>query len=285
MIVSLSGSTGFIGQALLQKMQRMGWTVREIHRESFLKPDQEFLEELIEGSDVVINLAGAPVSLKWTAACKQQIIDSRVNTTRKISSAVNSTQQKPALFISFSAIGIYDSLNTHSEASTAYSGSFLSSVCRAWEQEAQNSISHTRTVIFRTGLVLGDGGGALKKMYFPFSIGAGGKIGNGKQPVSFIHIDDLVEAVLFTIENTSVSGIVNAVSPCFSFNAEFSDVLAKVLGQPCWLTVPAFALRMVYGEGAQILLEGQKVLPEKLELAGFRFKYPTIQNALIQIYG
>ena len=285
MIIALSGSTGFVGQAIIQKMRSLSLTFKIINRASFKRSDREFAEEYIEGSDVIINLAGSPVSRKWTAAYKQEILDSRVMTTRKISSAINLAKQKPSVFISASAIGIYDSVNTHTESSTAYADTFLAQVCTAWEKEAQNSQDFTRVVIFRTGLVVGRDGGALAKMHLPFSIGLGGKIGNGLQPVSFIHINDLVNAMLFTIENQSIRGIVNAVTPYPSFNEEFTDKLAKVLGQTSWLTIPAFALKMLYGEGAEILLEGQKVLPEKLEQAGFRFDFPTIQNALVQVYG
>jgi uncharacterized protein (TIGR01777 family) len=285
MIVSLSGSTGFVGQALMMKMRQLGWTVRVINRDSFAMPDHEFLEEITEGADVVINFAGAPVSKKWTSDQKLEIMNSRVNTTRKISESIIGAKNKPSVFISASAIGIYDSINTHAESSDAYSDSFLADVCRRWEQEALKSEIATRVVIFRLGVVLGEDGGALGKMHFPFSIGLGGKLGNGKQPVSFIHIADLVEAIIFTIENPSVRGIVNAVSPYPSNNEEFTDTLGKVFKKPAWLSVPAFALKMVYGEGAQVLLDGQRVFPEKLLQAGFKFKYPTIQNALVQIYG
>ena len=285
MIVALSGSTGFIGQALVKKMRQREWTFRIIDRGSFSLPDHAFLKENIEGTDVVINLAGAPIAKKWTEAYKREILDSRINSTRKIADAINNAHLKPSVFISASAIGIYDSVNTHTESSLAFADSYLAMVCREWEQEALNTKASTRLVIFRNGLVLGPDGGALKKMHFPFSIGLGGKIGNGTQAVSFIHLTDLVEAMFFAIENPSVCSIVNAVAPYPSTNAEFTDKLGKVLGQPTWLTVPAFALKMIYGEGAQVLLEGQKVLPEKLEQAGFRFKYPTIQNALKQIYG
>jgi len=285
MIVALNGSSGFIGQALLKKMRDRSWTFRLITRDTCNKPDDEFLGEFIEGSDAVISFAGAPVARKWTPAYKKEIMDSRVLTTRKISSAINQAGRKPSSFISASAIGIYDSLNTHTESSTSFAGTFLAGVCKSWEQEAEITGPGTRLVIFRTGVVLGSEGGALKKMHFPFSIGLGGKIGSGKQPVSFIHINDLVEAILFAVENPSIQGVVNAVAPYPSDNAEFSDKLAKVLGQTCWLTIPGFVLKMMYGEGAEILLDGQKVLPEKLEKAGFRFKYPAIQNALVNIYG
>jgi hypothetical protein len=284
MIVSLSGSSGFIGQALTNTMMKLGWTVRVINRDSIALPDREFLEQKIEGTDVVINLAGAPVSAKWTEAYKQEIMRSRVDTTRKISDAINQATHKPSLFISASAIGIYDSIKTHTESSTDYANSFLAEVCRNWEKEAMTAENPTRVVILRLGVVLGEDGGALKKMHFPFSIGMGGKLGNGDQAVSFIHIADLADAILFIIGNPSMSGIVNAVTPYPSYNAEFTDKLGKVFDQPTWLSVPAFALKMMYGEGAQVLLEGQRVIPEKLVQAGFSFKYPTIQNALVQIY-
>jgi uncharacterized protein len=285
MVVALSGSTGFVGQALIKKMRQLGWTIRIINRDSFSMPDQEFLAEKTEGADAVINLAGAPVSKKWTPAYKQEILSSRVNTTQKISESINSALKKPAVFISASAIGIYNPVNTHAESSVAFANSYLAEVCRKWEQEAHKSENDTRVVIFRLGIVLGPDGGVLGKMRLPFSIGLGGKAGSGKQAVSFIHIADLVEAIIFTIENPSISGIVNAVTPYPSTNAEFTDKLGKVFDQPAWLAVPAFALKILYGEGAQVMLEGQKVLPEKLLQAGFKFKYPTIQNALVQIYG
>jgi uncharacterized protein (TIGR01777 family) len=285
MVVALSGSTGFVGQALVRRMRQLGWTIRIINRDSFSMADQEFIAEKTEGADAVINLAGAPVSKKWTPAYKQEIMNSRVNTTRKISTSINSAQKKPSVFISASAIGIYDSLNTHTESSNAFADSYLAEVCRSWEHEAFQSEHTTRVVIFRLGVVLGPDGGALGKMRIPFSIGLGGKVGNGRQAMSFIHINDLVEAVIFTIENPSISGVVNAVSPYPSTNSEFTDKLGKVFDQPAWLAVPALAFKIMYGEGAQVVLEGQKVLPEKLLQAGFKFKYPTIQNALVQIYG
>jgi uncharacterized protein len=285
MIVAVSGSTGFVGQALLRKLRERSCTIRMIDRNAFQKTDGEFLDEYIEGCDAVINLAGAPVARKWTEAWKQEILGSRVMATAKIATAINNAITKPKVFISSSAIGIYNSTNTHTESSMAYSGSFLAKVCQEWENEARRTELSTRLVIFRTGMVLGSDGGALKKMHLPFSIGLGGKTGNGKQAVSFIHIDDLAEAMLFTIDNPAIVGIVNAVTPYPTCNSEFSDRLAKVLGQPCWVTIPGFVLRLLYGDGAQVMLDGQTVLPEKLEQAGFRFKYPTIQNALVKIYG
>jgi uncharacterized protein (TIGR01777 family) len=284
MITAISGSTGFIGRSLIRKMRELDWTIRMMNRDSFALSDQDFLEQKTEGSDVIINLAGAPVSRKWTPEYKQEIMRSRVDTTRRITGSIMQANVQPSVFISASAVGIYDSENLHNESSTAFAGTFLADVCRSWEQEAMNAADVTRVVILRTGVVLGKNGGALEKMHRPFSIGLGGKLGNGKQHVSFIHINDLVDAILFIIENPGIRGIVNAVSPYPSTNAELTDKLAKVMQQPAFLSVPPFALKMMFGEGAQILLEGQKVLPEKLLQAGFRFRYPTLQNALVEIY-
>jgi uncharacterized protein (TIGR01777 family) len=285
MIVALSGSTGFVGQSIMTRMRQLGWTIRVINRDSFALPEQEFLSQKIEGTDVVINLCGASISKRWTNQYKKEILDSRILTTRKIVDSINRAEKKPSLLISASAIGIYDSVNTHSELSESLSDSFLAHVCRCWEHEALLAEPSTRVAILRLGVVLGRDGGALSRMHLPFSIGLGGKLGSGKQPFSFIHINDLVEAVMFTIENSLVSGVVNAVSPYPVTNAEFTETLGKVLEQPAWFTVPAFALKMVFGEASRIMLDGQRAMPEKLLKAGFNFKYPTIRNTLVKIYG
>jgi hypothetical protein len=284
MIVSISGASGFIGQALIRKIQHKDWIYKIIDRESLKLSDHEFLNQFIEGSDVVINLAGAPISKKWTPAYKEELISGRVNTTRKIAAAINNAERKPSVFISASAIGIYNSTETHTETSRLFASNYLAEICIDWEKEAQAAANSTRLVIFRLGLVLGVDGGALGKMHRLFRAGLGGKLGSGKQPVSFIHIRDLVDAFVFAIENGTITGIVNAVAPSPIDNAEFTKNLAKVFGQPAIFTVPEFALNLVYGEGAQVLLEGQKVLPEKLLEAGFKFQYPTIQNALVNIF-
>ncbi len=284
MIAAISGAGGFIGRSLARKLRENGWTVRVMNRDAFSMTDGEFTGSMIEGADIVINLAGAPVSKRWTPAYKQEILDSRILTTRKIASAIVRATKKPFLLISASAIGIYDSQGTHTESSTAFGDTFLAEVCRQWEAEAMAAGEECRVVLPRLGVVLGKDGGALESMYRPFSIGLGGKIGNGKQPVSFIHIDDLAEALLFLIGDPSIGGPVNLVSPYPTDNAEFTDILAKVMHQPAWLTIPAFALKLMFGEGARILLEGQRVIPEKLEQAGFRFRYPTMRNALAAIY-
>jgi len=284
MIAAISGTSGFIGRFLAQKMQNLNWEVKRMSRDTFSLPLSEFTDRFISGTDVVINLAGSPVSGRWNPTVKKEILESRTTTTRKISDAIIQAQTRPCLFISASAIGIYNNEMVHTEESTGFGGSFLAQVCKQWEAEAMPASNLTRVVIMRLGVVLGEEGGALSKMYLPFSVGAGGKLGSGQQPVSFIHLSDLAEAILFIINQPAITGIVNATTPYPTDNAEFTDKLGKVLNKPALFTIPRAVLKMIYGEGASVLLEGQRVLPEKLIKAGFRFKYPTIQNALVEIY-
>ncbi len=284
MIVAISGASGFVGQALTKKITEKGGIVRVIDRQSLSLSENEFNKQKIEGTDVVVNLAGASVSRRWTPEWKKEIYNSRINITRKIAEGIISADNKPSLLISASAVGIYDSIHTHSESSSLFAETYLAKVCRDWEGEASKAGKSTRVVIFRFGVVLGENGGALKKMQGPFSHGLGGKIGNGKQVMSFIHLADLIDAILMATETPAMHGIYNAVSPYPVTNAEFTVTLGKILRQPAILTIPPFALKLMYGEGAQVLLEGQRALPERLMEAGFTFRYPTLQNALKRIF-
>jgi uncharacterized protein (TIGR01777 family) len=284
MQISMSGATGFIGDMLIKRFFEKGWPVNVIDRQSLTLDDKEFIEKKIEGSDVVINLAGAPVLKRWNEGYKKEIYDSRIDTTRKITIAIRNARRKPLVFISGSAIGIYNSKETHTEESRHFAADFMGKVCRDWEHEALEAAVSTRVVIFRTGVVLGQNGGALKTMYTPFKFGLGGIIGNGKQSFSWIHITDLMNAFVFAIENESFSGIVNAVAPDPTTNYHFTKTFGKVLNQPAIMRVPEFALKLMYGEGSQALTSGQNVLPEKLLKAGFTFSFPTIEKALMNLY-
>ena len=234
MIVSISGAGGFIGKALTNAFYAKGWSVKPISRESLSMTDEDFRNSKIEGCDMVINLAGANISKRWTKDYKKEILESRVHATRKIVSSILACSQPPKLFISVSGTDIYDSINTHDENSTSFAGNFLGNVCREWETEALKASSKLRVVIPRMGMVLGDGG-ALDKMYPAFSLGLGAKIGKGNQVISFIHIKDLVNAFIFIIEQESLKGPVNLVSPYPVTNAEFSSTLGKALKQPVFL--------------------------------------------------
>jgi uncharacterized protein len=284
MQISMSGATGFIGNMLNNRFIEKGWSVNIIDRKSLAMNEKEFLEKKIEGSDVVINLAGAPVLKRWNENYKNEIYHSRIDTTRKIATAIRNANRKPDVFISGSAIGIYNSIETHTEESQHFSDDFMGKICRDWEHEAFEASGSTRVVIFRTGVVLSKNGGALKTMDTPFKIGLGGVIGSGKQAFSWIHIFDLIDAFIYTIENETISGIVNAVGPEPTTNYHFTKTFGKVLVQPTIMRVPEFALRMIYGEGSRALTAGQNVLPEKLLKKGFIFRFPTIEKALLDLY-
>jgi uncharacterized protein len=284
MKISISGASGFIGKEIMRRFADEGWTFNVIDRGSFSLPDTEFSLRKIEGSDVVINLAGAPIVKRWTEDYKKEIYASRILTTRKIAQAITRLEAKPKLFISASAIGIYDPSGTHSESSTALATDFIGQVCRDWEEEARRADGFTRLVVLRTGLVLGTGGGTLKTMYTPFSMGLGAAIGNGSQPFSWIHLEDLFNVYKFIIAAENITGIVNAVAPEPTTNLHFTKIFGKVLNQPAVLRIPEFALKLMYGEGAGAVTSGQSVLPDKLLGSGFIFKFPTIEKALVDLY-
>lgn len=284
MQVSLSGSTGFIGSELVQKHADKEWNFTIINRESFSMDDATFTEKKIEGADVVINLAGAPVIHRWTESYKSEIYHSRIDTTRKIARCIMQAHSKPKVFISASAIGIYDSQGIHSEESTGFSGDYLGKVCKEWEAEALAAQSHTRVVIIRTGIVLGRNGGALATMNKFFKVGLGGITGDGKQDFSWIHVRDLLNIYEFIIANESMQGIVNGVAPNPTTNLHFTKTFGKVLMQPAIMKIPDFALKAIYGEGAVSLIKGQKVVPEKLLQHGFVFQYPAIESALLNLF-
>jgi uncharacterized protein (TIGR01777 family) len=284
MQISISGSTGFIGKHLIKKFSEKGWKVNVIHRDSFRMPDEEFAENMINNADVIINLAGAIIAKRWSTSWKKEIVDSRIETTRKIADGILLTQKKSRLFISPSAVGIYDSIHRHDEESNFLSKGFLADVCREWENQALRVKDSTRLVIFRTGVVLGNEGGVLQKLYPVFSKGLGGPIGNGKAMMSWIHIHDLVGAYLYVIGHGEIEGIINLVSPDVVTNHYFTRTLGKVLNMPAIVTVPLFLLKILYGEGANALTTGQDAIPAKLIKNGFIFKYPTIEKALMDLY-
>jgi uncharacterized protein len=284
MQLCISGSSGFIGRELTDVLTDKGWTFRIINRESVTMDDDEFLEKKIEGANAVINLAGAPILKRWTESYRKEIYESRIGTTRKIARAIINARVKPKVFISASAIGIYDSVNVHDEESSCFAGDFLGKLCSDWEAEAMAARDETRVVIVRHGVVLSSKGGALKRAHGPFSFGFGGVIGDGSQAFSFIHIRDLVRVYRILLENGDISGIVNAVAPEPTTNFHFTKTLGKVLNQITVFKIPPSAVRLIYGDAAVTLTEGQKVIPGKLVKNGFTFEFPTIEKALLNIY-
>ncbi|MCF8230975.1 MAG: TIGR01777 family oxidoreductase [Bacteroidales bacterium] len=284
MKIAVSGSTGFVGQQLVKSLEKEGHEVTALVREDFMH-DASTLANRISGVEGIIHLAGAPIIKRWNEKHKERIYHSRIDTTRLLTKAIKSLKEKPGLFISTSAIGIYSSDfdRVHTEETYEYGETFLAKVCKDWEAEAYLIKPFTRFVIFRFGVVLGKNGGALKQMLPLFKAGLGGKIGSGKQGFSWIHIDDLLKAYHFVINNKEAEGIFNLTAPQPVSNKEFTEKLAKVLKRPAIFSVPEAFMKMIYGEGAQMLTSGQYVRPRRLISHSFKFEYPTVEKALKDI--
>jgi uncharacterized protein (TIGR01777 family) len=283
MNIAISGIAGLVGRALTDRLLNNDHCVTGLVRADFESGKSHLLTKL-EGVDAVIHLAGAPILKRWTSEWKETIFTSRVNTTSLLVSAINEMVNPPRIFISASAVGIYDTFEVHDEYSTAYGEDFLSEVCMAWESEATKvNTSKVRLSILRLGVVLSARGGALKKMLLPFKMGVGGKIGDGLQPMPFIHIDDLTKAIEWLIHSDDKKGIFNMVAPQMISNIEFTKALTGVLNRPAFFTVPEFVLRLFYGDASQVLTEGQKVVPKRLPEQGFRFDFTDIQSTLTHL--
>jgi uncharacterized protein (TIGR01777 family) len=283
MNIAISGITGLVGQALSDHLSAKGHSVTGIGRKDF-KKDAAFMQEKLRDVDVVVHLAGAPILKRWNKKWKDAILKSRTETTRKLVEAMNSMEKPPAVFVSASAVGIYDTFEVHDEYSTEFADDFLSRVCQQWEAEAMNiNTQKVRLSIVRLGMVLALDGGALKQMLLPFKMGVGGKIGDGLQPMPYVHIEDLVRGIEWIIEHDDQKGVFNLVAPQMISNAEFTSALSAILNRPAFFVAPEFGLRILYGEAAGILTKGQKVVPHRLPDSGFKFLFPDIRLALTNL--
>jgi uncharacterized protein (TIGR01777 family) len=269
--VAVTGSTGFVGSALVRALRSAGDEVIAVPRGT----------AEIDDAEAIVNLAGAPIAVRWTEHRKREILTSRVEGTRRIVDAIARRSDPPRVLVSASAIGFYgdrgdERLSEESSAGT----DFLAGVVRDWEAAA--AAARVRSVQLRFGIVLGAHGGALAKMLPPFRMGVGGRLGAGKQWMSWISLHDLVHVIRFAIDESSLSGPVNAVAPNPVTNAEFTTALGHVLHRPAVLPVPAVALRAVFGEMAALtMLASQRVEPARLEGDGFRFAHPNLEGALV----
>jgi len=281
MKVLISGSTGLVGKHLSAALKSKGFEVVSAGRTDFAS-GAAALAEKVNKVEVVVNLAGAPVVARWSEAYKKEIEDSRFQTTALLTEAIALATKKPRLFISTSAVGIYPDGEVFTEANARVGDDFLAKVCTAWEARAMKAAKETKVAIFRLGIVLAADGGALQKMLLPFKMGLGGPIATGKQGFSWIHINDLVNAYLFVIEK-QLQGVFNLTSPRPTDNATYTRALGKVLHRPVFMPIPAFALKLVFGEGALMLTSGQKAIPENLIKAGFVFEHPDIEEALADL--
>ncbi len=238
----------------------------------------------LEGSDVVINLAGASILGRWNPQYKKTLRQSRLETTEKIAEAIAQCLTPPHTFLNASAVGIYDSYHQHDEASRHLAEDFLADLVRSWERAAMLAHSErTRVCTMRFGVVYGEGGGAMAKMLPPFKWGLGGKMGDGFQMVSWIHLEDLVRGCAFLIERPDIRGAVNFTSPEPISNWEQTRAMGRILRRPVFFAVPAWIVRLAFGEGASVMLDSKEVYPKVLQESGFEFSYPTFDEAMDEI--
>jgi uncharacterized protein (TIGR01777 family) len=243
--------------------------------------DENTLASKIDNSDVVINLNGANIINRWSESYKKLLYSSRIDTTKALVNAMEKVLQKPSVFISTSAVGIYKNDKIYDETANEFGDDFLANLVVDWENEALKATSlGIRTAIFRFGIVLGRDGGALAKMITPFQFGLGGTIGDGSQAFSFIHLDDLLEAYSFVIENDTIDGVFNLTAPSPTTNYGLTKALGKSLNRPTVLPVPQFVLNLIFSEGAKVLTDGQSVVPQKLLDSGFEFQYKNIEDTI-----
>jgi uncharacterized protein (TIGR01777 family) len=268
MNIAVTGASGFIGQRL---MASLGKEARAVSLRGNL--------DGVAGADAVVHLAGEPVSQRWTKEVREKIRSSRVEGTRKLVDAMRA--DPPRVLVSASAVGYYGSRGDELlDESSSAADDFLGDASVQWETEALKAEDFgVRVVCLRNGLVLGSGGG-LEKMLLPFKLGMGGKIGDGKQWMAWIHIDDAVGLIEFAISSAKLRGAVNATAPNPVTNAEFTRELAHTLHRPAILPVPKFALHLLYGDMAQIIYASQRVIPEAALRAGYQFRFPRLDGAL-----
>lgn len=280
MKIAICGLSGFVGTALKEFLSARGDEIIGLsHRSS-----SHFGLEMIDGADVVINLAGAPIIGRWSASYKQTLTHSRIETTRQIVEKIKSASNPPKLLINASAIGIYASNRPQDENSYKYENDFLSQLVQAWEGcalEAQSDA--TRVCILRFGVVYGATGGAMAKMLPPFRWNLGGILGDGGQMISWIHLHDLTRIFEFVIDRPHLQGAINATAPHPLTNAAQTAIMAKALRRVAILPLPAWLIKMIFGEGSTIMLDSKEVYPTILEKNGFVFDYPTFERAMEEI--
>jgi uncharacterized protein (TIGR01777 family) len=272
--ITVLGASGFVGQALVTALQTRGDDVRSVSLR-----DPARAAEASGGSDVVVNLAGAPVIGRWTERYKSEIARSRVDLPHAYLSALELVDDRPAAYVSASAIGYYGMSRTATFTETSPPGDdFLARVCVAWEDEtARASALGMRVAVVRTGLVLGRNGGALATLLPLFRAGLGGPVASGEQWTSWVHLDDHVGIFLLAIDGHA--GALNSTAPNPVKNRDFTRALAAAVHRPAVLPAPEFGIKLLFGEGASVVTEGQRVLPEAALAAGYTFRYPEITEA------
>lgn len=305
MRVIVTGGTGFIGGHLVNNLANDGHEVivlsRNPHQSGPIKGNVQFVKwdgrtadgwgQYADGADAIVNLAGESIAgegflpAKWTDERKRAIRESRNNAGAAVVAAVNAATNKPKAVIQSSAVGYYGTSNTAVMTEDSPAGNdFLAGVCKEWEAStAAVEAMGVRRAIARTGIVLSFESGALPRMAMPFKLFAGGPLGSGKQPVPWIHIEDEVRALRFLVDRADATGPFNLTAPAVPTNAEFSKSLGRVMGRPSFMPAPGFAFNLAFGEVAEIVLEGQKAIPKRLQEMGFTFNYPDLEVALADL--
>ncbi|HLE20887.1 MAG TPA: TIGR01777 family oxidoreductase [Vicinamibacteria bacterium] len=296
MKIAVTGATGLIGAALCERLRQEGNDVLVITRREnssspfpvvHWNPERGELDtRSLEGVDAVVHLAGETIAERWTPEKKERIRTSRVAGTRFLVDGLKRLSKRPSVLIGSSAVGFYGNRGDEEldEGSPPGTG-FLPEICQAWEAEvARASELGMRAVRLRTGIVLSTKGGALAKMLLPFKLGLGGPVGSGSQWMSWIHIDDVVGGYHFALHHSDLSGAANLTAPQPVRNADFTRALGRALGRPAFLPAPGFALKLIFGQMAQdLLLDGQRVLPRRLESAGYKFQHTAVDDALADV--
>lgn len=297
MRVLVTGATGFVGRALVARLAGLGhevvaW-VRSPERARASLPvgteladaggGSEGLVAAVDGAEAICHLAGEPVvGKRWTAERKRALLASRIELGGALAAALRAAPPRPRVLVSASAVGIYgDTGDTAVDESAPAGAGFLAELCVAWEKAAAAAEGEsTRVTMARMGVVLGPGGGALEEMVTPFRLGVGGPIGSGRQWMSWVQLDDLVSMWVTALADDRFVGPWNAVSPHPVTSRDFAKALGRALHRPAVMPVPGFALKALYGEGASMLIEGQRVLPARLEAWGFAWRTPRVEEAI-----
>lgn len=292
--IFIAGGSGFIGTGISKALTKSEYEVILISRRDLSENQlryasssakwDELKSDHFENVKAVINLAGAPISKRWTNTYKEKIIKSRTETTDKLVNLIRNTKTPPQVFINASAVGYYgDRGNEPLTENSAPGDGFLAEVCKKWESAADNASDKTRTVINRIGVVLDKNEGALSKMLPPFEFFIGGPLGSGKQYFPWVHIKDLVGLFVFAIENDRVRGAVNCSSPNPVTMNEFAKTLGDTLNKPSFFKVPEFVLNIILGESSEMITNSQKVIPEKAQKSGYEFSYTSLKESLKNI--
>ncbi|WP_102693960.1 TIGR01777 family oxidoreductase [Rummeliibacillus pycnus] len=294
MKIAITGGSGFVGQELVKQLQQQGHEIIILTRKKnhFINSIQyiQWLskdsvpENYLEGIDAVVNLAGTSINNgRWTEKHQKEIYDSRILATNEVIRILKVLKKPPKVLVNASAIGVYpaSTTTTYSESSTEIAHDFLAKTVQDWEQSAISAEKlGVRVVLARFGVILGKNSGALPMMVMPYKFYVGGTVGRGSQWVSWVHVTDVVAAIIFAINNEKLNGIMNVTAPNPVCMKNFGETIATVTNRPHWFPVPAFILKIALGKKSQLILEGQRVLPKVLLDAHFQFQYPTLKRAL-----